>query len=128
MQPLSTTNIQSVFLDQIRQVLPKNLSFPDELAEVLNVSRDSVYRRIRGETVLSLEEVKKLCVHYKISLDALLSPSSEIISFRKRRIDPENFTLEKWLLILTERPCEHGGIRGKGGNIFSERYSATLLF
>jgi len=97
MQPLSTGSIQSVFLEQIRQILPKNLSFPDELAEVLNVSRDSVYRRIRGETVLSLEEVKKLCSHYKISLDGLLSPSSEIISFRKRRIDPESFTLEKWL-------------------------------
>jgi transcriptional regulator with XRE-family HTH domain len=97
MQPLSTGSIQSIFLEQIRQILPKNLSFPDELAEVLNVSRDSVYRRIRGETILSLEEVKKLCAHYKISLDALLSPSSEIISFRKRRIDSESFTLEKWL-------------------------------
>lgn len=100
MQPLSTSNIQSIFLDQIRQILPKNLSFPDELAEVLNVSRDSVYRRIRGETILSLEEVKKLCGHYKISLDALLSPSSELISFRKRRIDHDNFTLEKWLTSL----------------------------
>jgi len=97
MQPLSTSSIQAIFLDQIRQILPKNLSFPDELAEVLNVSRDSVYRRIRGETILSLEEVKKLCGHYKISLDALLSPSNEIVSFRKRRVDPENFTLEKWL-------------------------------
>jgi transcriptional regulator with XRE-family HTH domain len=97
MQPLSTGSIQSIFLEQIRQILPKNLSFPDELAEILNVSRDSVYRRIRGETILSLEEVKKLCAHYKISLDALLSPSSEIISFRKRRIDSESFTLEKWL-------------------------------
>lgn len=100
MQPLSTNSIQSIFLDQIRQILPKNLSFPDELAEVLNVSRDSVYRRIRGETILSLEEVKKLCAHYKISLDALLSPSSDIISFRKRRIDHENFTLDKWLASL----------------------------
>jgi hypothetical protein len=97
MQPLSTSSIQSIFLEQIRQNLPKNLSFPDELAEVLNVSRDSVYRRIRGETILSLEEVKKLCTHYKISLDALLSPSGEVISFWKRRIDPVNFTLEKWL-------------------------------
>jgi len=97
MQPLSTSSIQSVFLDQIRQILPKNLSFPDELAEVLNVSRDSVYRRIRGETILSLEEVKKLCGHYKISLDALLSPTNEIVSFRKRRVDSTNFTLEKWL-------------------------------
>ena len=97
MQSLSTGSIQSIFLEQIRQVLPKNLSFPDELAEVLNVSRDSVYRRIRGETILSLEEVKKLCAHYKISLDAILSPSSDIISFRKRRIDSESFTLEMWL-------------------------------
>ena len=97
MQPLSTGNIQSIFLDQIRQIIPKNLSFPDELAEVLNVSRDSVYRRIRGETILSLEEVKKLCGHYKISLDALLSPANDIVSFRKRRVDSVNFTLEKWL-------------------------------
>lgn len=100
MHPLSTGNIQSIFLDQIRQILPKNLSFPDELAEVLNVSRDSVYRRIRGETILSLEEVKKLCGHYKISLDALLSPSSDIISFRKRRVDQETFTLEQWLTAI----------------------------
>lgn len=91
------STIQSVFLEQIRQSLPRNLSFADELAEVLNVSRDSVYRRIRGETVLSLEEVQKLCNQYKVSLDSLLSPSSEIISFNKRSIDPVNFTLEHWL-------------------------------
>ena len=97
MNTFSTEDIQSVFLEQIRQRLPKNLSFADELAEILNVSRDSVYRRIRGETVLSLEEVKKLCYHYKVSLDGLLSPSSEIISFRKRSIDPVNFTLDRWL-------------------------------
>lgn len=91
------STIQSVFLEQIRQRLPKNLSFADELAEVLNVSRDSVYRRIRGETVLSLEEVQKLCNQYKVSLDSLLSPTSDVISFNKRSIDPVNFTLEHWL-------------------------------
>ncbi|PZR41687.1 MAG: hypothetical protein DI538_00540 [Azospira oryzae] len=90
-------NIQSVFLEQIRQRLPKNLSLADELAEILNVSRDSVYRRMRGETVLSLEEVKKLCNHYKVSLDSLLSPTSEIISFHRRSIDAVDFTFEKWL-------------------------------
>jgi len=93
----SPENIQSLFLEEIRKNLPKNLSFADELSDLLNVSRDSVYRRIRGETVLSLEEVKKLCTHYKISLDAVLAPSADIISFQKRRMDPETFTLEKWL-------------------------------
>jgi len=95
--PAAEENIQSVFLEQIRHHLPKNVSFADEVAEVLNVSRDSVYRRMRGETVLSLEEVKKLCIHYKISLDSLLSPSSEIVSFHKRSIDATHFTFENWL-------------------------------
>jgi len=94
-------NIQAIFLEQIRQKLPKNLSFADEVAEVLNVSRDSVYRRVRGETILSLEEVKKLCGHFRISLDAILTPSTEIISFNKRQIDPSNFTLGMWLTSLT---------------------------
>ena len=95
--PAVAENIQSVFLEQIRQRLPKNLSLADELAGILSVSRDSIYRRIRGETVLSLEEVKKLCNHYKVSLDSLLSPNSEIISFHKRSIDAIDFTFEKWL-------------------------------
>jgi hypothetical protein len=100
LNPLEPENIQSAFLEQVRQSIPKNLSFADELSAILNVSRDSVYRRLRGETVLSLEEVKKLCAHYKISLDSILSPTNEIISFRKRRIDPQHFTLEKWLSSL----------------------------
>ena len=56
----AVTNIQTDFLNQMRNKLPGNASFADELAELLNVSRDSAYRRIRGETVLSLDEVKKL--------------------------------------------------------------------
>lgn len=100
--PVLQDNIQAIFLEQIRQKLTKNLSFADEVAEVLNVSRDSVYRRVRGETILSLEEVKKLCGHFRISLDAILTPSTEIISFNKRQIDATNFTLGMWLASLTD--------------------------
>jgi transcriptional regulator with XRE-family HTH domain len=101
-KPSPSDTIQALFLDQIRQILPKNVSFADELAELLNVSRDSIYRRIRGETILSLEEVKKLCGQYKISLDALMSPSTEIISFNKRTIDPVRFTLADWLASIIQ--------------------------
>lgn len=94
MQPDS---IQSSFLEQVRQRLSPNLSFSDELAEILNISRDSAYRRIRGETLLSLQEVKAICTHFKISLDNLLSPNSEMVSFHHRAIDPNQFTFEKWL-------------------------------
>lgn len=90
-------NIQSSFLNQVRSKLPPSLSFADELAELLNVSRDSAYRRIRGETLLSLDEVKKMCDHFRISLDHALSPSAEIVTFQVRALDMDNFSFEKWL-------------------------------
>lgn len=90
-------NIQSSFLNQVKLILPPHVSFVDELAELLNISRDSVYRRMRGETVLSLDEVKKICSHYNVSLDTLLSPNSEMVTFNNRKIDHLHFTFEMWL-------------------------------
>jgi hypothetical protein len=96
-------SIQTSFLEQIKQRISANLSLADELAEVLSLSRDSAYRRIRGETVLSLDEVKTLCNHYGISLDALLSPTSEMISFRYQAVDHATFTFEHWLNGMLEK-------------------------
>lgn len=97
MQTAIAESIQTTFLNQVKLNLPPNLSFVDELAELLTISRDSAYRRIRGETVLSLDEVKKICSHYKVSLDTLLSPNSEMVSFNNRKIDYSGFTFEMWL-------------------------------
>ena len=89
--------IQPLFLEQLKSKLPPHVSFPDELAEVLNISRDSAYRRIRGETILSLEEVRTLCNHYQLSLDALLAPTNDSISFNHRAINSSTFTFGHWL-------------------------------
>src|SRR6185503_15552827 len=67
------TSVQSLFFEQIRKRLSPHVSFVDELAELLDISRDSAYRRMRGETVLSLDEVKKLSVRFKISVDSIIS-------------------------------------------------------
>jgi transcriptional regulator with XRE-family HTH domain len=92
----ASPNIQSSFLEQIRSRVPENISLADKLAELLNISRDSAYRRIRGETVLSLDEVKKLCDRFGVSLDALLSPSVNTSLFHHRALST-SYTLEQWL-------------------------------
>ncbi|MGC4020935.1 MAG: helix-turn-helix transcriptional regulator [Cyclobacteriaceae bacterium] len=92
-----TDSIQSSFLEQVRSRLPANLSFVDELAEILSISRDSAYRRMRGETVLSLDEVKIICNHFGVSLDSLLSPSAQMVSFQLRAWDEGEFTFDKYL-------------------------------
>ncbi len=89
-------NIQSAFLEQIKKGLPPNHSFADELAELLTISRDSAYRRIRGETILSLEEVSILSLKFGVSVDAFLSPQKETVSFQIRHFDGTNFSFEKW--------------------------------
>jgi len=95
--PDASHSTQSSFLEQVKNRLPANVSFVDELAEILDISRDSAYRRIRGETVLSLDEVKKLYDKFGISLDVILSNSSQMVTFHRRVVDPVDYTLEKWL-------------------------------
>ncbi len=53
---------------------------------------------MRGETILSLDEVKKICNHFgRCTLDSLLSPSSQMVSFHLRAWDEEELTFEKYL-------------------------------
>jgi hypothetical protein len=63
---MAAENVQSSFLEQVKKRLPPNVSFADEIAEILKISRDSAYRRIRGETILSLDEAKVLCNQYGV--------------------------------------------------------------
>ena len=96
------TSVQSLFFEQIRKLLPPHVSFVDELAELLDISRDSAYRRMRGETVLSLDEVKKLSVRFKISVDSIISPSAEGAFFHYRAINKSDFTFKEWLKNIEE--------------------------
>jgi len=96
-------NIQTTFLGEVKKRLPPNLSFVDELAETLNISRDSAYRRIRGETVLSLDEVRTLVKNYRVSLDTLLAPNSEVISFHHQAVDHTSFTFGHWLNSILDK-------------------------
>jgi hypothetical protein len=93
----SQADIQPLFLEHVRTKLPDHVNFPDELAEVLKISRDSAYRRIRGETILSLEEVRIICTHYKISLDSVLATTPDTITFNHRSINATTVTLHHWL-------------------------------
>jgi hypothetical protein len=53
----------------------------DEVAELLSISNDSAYRRIRGEKAIAFEELQVLCSHYNISLDQFLHLQSDAFIF-----------------------------------------------
>jgi len=72
-------NIQLQLFEYIKLMLSDNKSLADELSEVLNISIDSIYRRLRGETALDIYEVKTLCSHYGISFDVFTGNSNNIV-------------------------------------------------
>lgn len=73
---------QAAILRAAANELPPHLSLVDELADLLSISRDSAYRRIRGETELSLREAHLLANHFSLSLDAILKMQTDCLIFR----------------------------------------------
>jgi len=93
-------SIQETLFQQIKGSLPQNISFVHAISELLGISYDSVYRRIRGEKELTLEELKAICEAYNISVDTLFNLKSNHISFNSLAIGEEGFGLENWLQAL----------------------------
>jgi hypothetical protein len=78
---MEAANTQLFFFCHIKDGLQPHLSLVDEVAQLLNISNDSAYRRIRGEKGISFEELQVLCSHYKISLDQFLHLQSDSFIF-----------------------------------------------
>jgi hypothetical protein len=96
-RPMPSNLSQEFLFQRIKEILPPQASLVDAVAEVLNLSIDSAYRRIRNETPLILEEAKELCDHFKVSLDQLLSIKSNSILFRDVKISNDGYSYEKYL-------------------------------
>lgn len=96
----STDSIQVTLFQIIKEILPSNVSFVHEISELLGISYDSAYRRIRGEKELALEELKILCQQYHISLDTLFSVESQNIIFNSLAIGEQGCTFIQWLYTI----------------------------
>ncbi len=94
---MESTGAQQLFFQHIKGLLPSHISLVDEVGEILNISTDSVYRRIRGQKPIALEEIKKLCLHFKISLDQLLHLNSDSVLITGKLIDRINFSFELYI-------------------------------
>jgi hypothetical protein len=70
-------NVQKHLFDKIGSQIPDQYRLADVVEDLLGVSTDSAYRRIRGEKDLSFTELQKLCRHFHFSVDELLNEKAE---------------------------------------------------
>lgn len=78
---METSELQQQLFSHLKENLPPHLSLVDELCDLLDLSADSVYRRIRGEKPITLNELKRICEHYHLSIDQLLQLQNESVLF-----------------------------------------------
>jgi len=94
---MDVSKLQQELFQVIKSSVPSHLSVTEEIAKVLDVSADSVYRRMRGEKTISLDEVYKLCSHYKISMDQLMNLQAGAFMFRGHFLNSKTFRFHDYL-------------------------------
>ena len=71
-------SLQLSLLNAIVAQFPKRVDAVDAISELLEVGKDAVYRRMRGETFLTPDQVALLAQHFNISVDALIGDSDAV--------------------------------------------------
>ena len=99
---METSNAQQLFFQEVKGKLAPHLSIVDEVAELLNISNDSAYRRIRGEKVISFDELHLLCKKYKVSLDQFLHLQSDNYVFSGKLKTEGEHSFSDWLKTVQE--------------------------
>jgi BetR domain len=94
------TGIQSHFISRFKHVLPTSVGLAEEMADVLDVSIDSAYRRIRGETELTLDEIYKITKKYAISIDEIFSNRGDTVTFAYTKLTDSVKNFEDYLTRL----------------------------
>ncbi|MEP3387479.1 MAG: helix-turn-helix transcriptional regulator [Reichenbachiella sp.] len=98
---LSNSLVQQNFFENLKKKIPNELSIIDELAELLRMSRDSVYRRVRGDSALTFAEILTISEAYDISLDALVGVSKKNkVSFQYQPINENRFNFDLYFQTL----------------------------
>jgi len=104
---------QEFLFQRIKELLPPSESLTDAVSEILHVSSDSAYRRIRNETPLVLEEAKQLCEAFHLSLDQVLNIKNNSILFENVRINNQQYSYEKYLSDLVNQMQYVNSFRSK---------------
>ena len=99
--PKIESEIQSQFISRFKQVLPPGVGLAEEMADLLMVSIDSAYRRIRGETELTIEEIFKIAKKYEISVDEVFSSRGDKVTFAYTTLTDSVKNFEDYLVRLT---------------------------
>ncbi len=90
-------SFQQAILDRVIFRFPKKAHAIKAISNILDISLDAVYRRLRGDSYLAPQEIFKLVDHFNISLDPLIKNQENSIVFEFHRYDTKLASIEDFL-------------------------------
>lgn len=79
-----TKNLNELILTKIQNIVPGNMKLVNLFMDVLDIGKESAYRRLRGEKALSMEEIYKLSAVLNFSLDEIIGNNkTDAVSFNR---------------------------------------------
>jgi len=75
----------------------KNKNLAVELADLLGVNLDAAYRRMRGDTALTFDEIQRICIHFNISFDSVINYQGKLVPFQFNAMFGHRFSILKYL-------------------------------
>jgi len=73
--------LQDKIFENIQSKFSKRSELVEELSGLLGIGKDAVYRRLRGDTLLTPDEISHLALQYNISLDILVHEKKDKVLF-----------------------------------------------
>lgn len=93
----NTNNFQEKFNQILENNAPTNISLAKEISELLNISIDSTYRRLRNQTEYTLNEVAIIAQAFDIPLESLNSNLQNVITFKINHLNNDIASYQAYL-------------------------------
>lgn len=90
-------HLQDRLFDAIAEQFEIRAHMVDDLCRVLEIAKDGIYRRLRRQSFLTIEELETLVRHYKISLDRILFERDDTVLFSYSAIGRQVRTYDDYL-------------------------------
>ena len=69
---MKNTDTREIVINKILAQIPPSMKPVDYISDILDIGKESAYRRLRGEMSFTLDEVIKLSVELRVSLDEIV--------------------------------------------------------
>ncbi|MDP5172569.1 MAG: hypothetical protein NWR72_20170 [Bacteroidia bacterium] len=99
----SVFHVQKILFERIEALKPANANLAIEISELLEVSLDGAYRRIRGLVHLKMQELIVIATKYQLSIDELfLDQNPAAVAFLPSSLQHRNTDMEPYSTSLSE--------------------------